>query len=848
MDSESESADPQRVSHYRLLHSLGAGGMGEVFAAFDETLKRRVAIKAIHAQRLITDDAKARFLREAQILSRLDHPHICRVHDYLSEGGRDFLVLELIEGKSLRTAIQAGLERAAAMKIAQQVADVLVATHAAGIVHRDLKPGNIMLTGRGDAKVLDFGLARSINLDQREPRAAIAIPPSTNADETIAPADVDATRTMAGAGITGWSALPTGAGADFRSHTGSISGTIAYMSPEQAIGESPAAPSDMYSFGLILQEMLTGQPAFDKNLDREALLAAVRRGETRQPSGLEGEVANLITRLTAFAPTQRPTAVEVVDRLRWIAGKPARRIRRLAIASAIVAIVLAAGKYTIDLARERSAAVAAREDADRRRGQAESLIGFMLGNLRPKLQQVGRLDLLDDVGSEATKYFNTVPAGGMSGEELFRRSQALYQIGQVRQAEGKFPDAVAAYRESLAVAQQVAQRDPANAEWQLGVAMAHFYLGDALRLQGDQDGAMREFEGYRDVAKRLVERDPSNEQWQLELAYGHSNVASVLEAKGDLAGARRELELSQATKEALAALKPDDVERQQAVATGFNRLGVVLEKAGEPVRALESFLADLKIRRTLVAADPRNIPIRRNLVVALGFVGRAYDDRGDLRNAITHLEEAVEEASNYAAIDRRNVDWQRDLARGQGLLADCLRWQGDVSAAARLYQQSLAILRPLAASNRTAAARQRDLAGSELGAGWVALKRGSTGGAAAHAEAVQALLAAIVSRGGDREASRLAAEGRLLAADVAEKRGLQADALALRETALTLIPGITQAQAELRVIATRARALLAMDRLDEARPIVERLLGLSYRHPTLITLWTEKQRGARERP
>ena len=192
--------------------------------------------------------------------------------------------------------------------------------------------------------------------------------------------------------------------------------------------------------------------------------------------------------------------------------------------------------------------MAAREDADRRRGQAESLIGFMLGNLRPKLQQVGRLDLLDDVGQEATRYFNTVPAGGMSGEELFRRSQSLYQIGQVRQAEGKYPDAVAAYRESLTIAQQVAQLDPANNEWQLGVAMAHFYLGDALRLQGDQDGAMREFEGYRDVAKGLVDRDPQNERWQLELAYGHSNVAAVLESKADLFGARRELELSQATR------------------------------------------------------------------------------------------------------------------------------------------------------------------------------------------------------------------------------------------------------------------------------------------------------------
>ena len=168
-------------------------------------------------------------------------------------------------------------------------------------------------------------------------------------------------------------------------------------------------------------------------------------------------------------------------------------------------------------------AVAAREDADRRRGQAETLIGFMLGNLRPKLEQVGRLDLLEDVGREAMVYFSAVPAAQMSGEELFRRSQAIYQIGQVRQAEGRLPQAVEAYRESLSLAQQVAERDPENSEWQLGVAMAHFYLGDALRVQADPAGAMRELSAYRDIARRLVERDPSNEKWRLELAYGHGN-------------------------------------------------------------------------------------------------------------------------------------------------------------------------------------------------------------------------------------------------------------------------------------------------------------------------------------
>ena len=839
MEPEPAKPEPLRISHYRLQHSLGAGGMGEVFAAFDETLKRRVAIKAVQSHRLISAETKARFLREAQILSRLDHPYICRVYDYITERGRDWLVLELIEGKSLRTAMQAGLDRQDAMRIAQQVADVLVVTHAAGIVHRDLKPGNVMLTGRGDVKVLDFGLARSIDLaTARERRAGVEVAVPMPDDDTITMAPREATEAEPADAITGWSALPTADTGQFRSRTGSISGTIAYMSPEQAAGESPAAPSDIYSFGLVLQEMLTGQPAFDRALDREALLDAVRKGGVRPPAGLDADLAGLIRRLTALAPSQRPTAVELAERLRWIVGKPARRLRRLAIAAAIAAIVLAAAKYTFDLTRERSAAVAAREEADRRRGQAETLIGFMLGNLRPKLQQVGRLDLLEDVGREATKYFDSVPAATMSGEELYRRSQAIYQIGQVRQAEGKFTEAIAAYRESLAIAQQAAARDATNDEWQLGVATAHFYLGDALRVQNNLDGAQREFEGYRDVARRLVDRAPHNERWQLELAYGHSSLAAALEAKGDLAGARRELEFARTIREELLRRKPDDLERRQAVATGHNRIGVVLDKAGDTEAAFRHFKADLKIRRELVERDPRNVAIRRSLGVAYTFLARAHEDRGELAAAAQNMRQALAVSEEFAAVDRRNLDWQRDVGRVQVVLADVLRWQRQTREAASLSASAVAILRPIAAAARTQAARQRDLATAEIVVGWLALEQGSAPIAAGQAEAVLALLDPLVARGTDRDAARIAAEAHLLAADAAIKRGRSEEATSAREAALALVP--KTGPLEKRMLALQARALLALGRIDEARPIVARLQELSYRHPSLMTLVSDK--------
>lgn len=638
------------IGRIRILETLGQGGMGSVYVGYDETLTRKVAVKAIRDERRLDAETKARFLREARILSQLDHPSICRIHEIIEDAEGDFLILELIEGESLKEAMKGELEHAFKLYVAEKITEALVAAHDQGIAHRDLKPENVMLADDGSVKVLDFGLAYNVE----EKLASLDLPSSdhptfqpttsqgasdervsedqASKDQTLATvirdrnppatADRDETRPTVvrprredrevgyepTVKMSEDEESGSAAGSPIMTEVGTVMGTVTYMSPEQAQGEVVTMAGDIYSLGLLLQELFTNRPLYDPSLPLTGLLVKASHGQSNPVEGIDPDLEILLHRLKTYSPESRPSAAEVLERLRWIRAKPQRRILQTAAIVLLLLFVLGAVKYTLDLRHQKA-------QAEEARREAEQVSAFLLG--------------------------------------LFEVSNPQRALGHTITARELLDDGAARIRQELA-------------DQPLSQARMMLTMGRVYRQLGLYSEALPLLEDALTLSRRELGEE------HLEVATGHESLANLYHDLGEYGQAEplflRALEIRQKNL-------GDD---HPYVAASLNNLAIFYRAQGNDARAEPLHLRALEIHRQ--EFGDKHPDVARSL----NNLGDLYRSAGDLEQAGAYLRQAIAVQQDILEQDHP------DLAESRNNLAILYHEQGKSSLAEPLYLQTLA--------------------------------------------------------------------------------------------------------------------------------------------------------------
>ncbi len=653
-------APPPRFGGYRVVREVGRGGMGVVYeGTSDDEFQRRVAIKVAPwagAGALLD----ARFRLERQILSGLDHPHIARFLDGGTEGAQPYFVMEFVDGVPLTTHVRtARLDVRARIALVRDICAALDYAHQHLVVHRDLKPSNILVTPDGIPKVLDFGIAKLLGPDAAETGATI--------------------------GLTSW--------------------TPGYASPEQVLGTPVSTRSDVYSLGLVLYEVLTGEAAQRADTSSPVALArSVCETEPPAPSAraaaaghrvlareLRGDLDTIVAMAIRKEPERRYASMAAFadDLGRYLAGLPVAarpntwtyRARKFVARHRVAAV--AAVLVGASIAGGTTAAVYQARRAERRFAQVRGLANAFVFDVHDRVAALpGATEARRAIVRTALTYLENLREEATGDASLAHELAAAYErIGTVQghplSANLGEPDA--ALQSYARAATLLAPFEAAaGAETLVQVATVALRQAQVLRARGDVEASQRAYERARDAGERSI-RDGGTRAALSIVGEVHAEMARAAMDRRDAPLAEASSARAMAVAEQLLALGPADADLRNNLASALNALGVARVAAGRLEDAAASFARSAAVREELVRDAPTNVTYRRSLMVSYGSLAdilgaRSGENIGDIAGATAALEKATALARATLAEDaadrRARFDVVNALLRLGALLGE----------------------------------------------------------------------------------------------------------------------------------------------------------------------------------